>query len=122
MLIRAPSYLADAGKARPDPDPMQAENADSAGLTQFPIRPATFARSAARACAVAGAGRIYIYISKRGLAHARPNYHCKHVRVISTLAGLPQLHLFGGFYSVHVRVILTLPGYSQLQMFLQWLN
>ena len=56
------SYLADAGKARPDPDPMQAENADSAGLTQFPIRPATFARSAARACAVAGAGRIYIYI------------------------------------------------------------
>ena len=23
-LIRAPSYLADAGKARPDPDPMQA--------------------------------------------------------------------------------------------------
>ena len=62
MLIRAPSYLADAGKARPDPDPMQAENADSAGLTQFPIRPATFARSSARACAVAGAGRIYIYI------------------------------------------------------------
>ena len=48
-LIRAPSYLADAGKARPDPDPMQAENADSAGLTRFPIRPATFARSAAHA-------------------------------------------------------------------------
>ena len=48
-VIRAPSYLADAGKARPDPDPMQAENADSAGLTRFPIRPATFARSAAHA-------------------------------------------------------------------------
>ena len=32
-----------------DPDPMQAENADSAGLTRFPIRPATFARSAAHA-------------------------------------------------------------------------
>ena len=46
--LRAPSF-ADAGKARPDPDPMQAENADSAGLTQFPIRPATFARSAAHA-------------------------------------------------------------------------
>ena len=29
-----------------DPDPMQAENADSAGLTRFPIRPPTFARSA----------------------------------------------------------------------------
>ena len=49
VLIRAPSYLADAEKAPPDPDPMQAENADSAGLTQFPIRPATFARSAAHA-------------------------------------------------------------------------
>ena len=30
-----------------DPDPMQAENAYPAGLTQFLIRPATFARSAA---------------------------------------------------------------------------
>ena len=29
-----------------DPDPMQAENADSAGLTRFPIQPPTFARSA----------------------------------------------------------------------------
>ena len=28
--------------------------------------------------------------------------HCKNVRVISTLAGLSQLHLFRGFYSVHV--------------------
>ena len=36
---------------------MQAENADSAGLNRFPIWPATFARSA---CAVAGAGRIYL--------------------------------------------------------------
>ena len=31
---------------RLDPDPMQAENADSAGLNRFPIWPATFARSA----------------------------------------------------------------------------
>ena len=31
-----------------NPDPMWAENADSAGLTRFLIRPATFARSAAR--------------------------------------------------------------------------
>ena len=38
------------------------------------------------------------------------------VRIVSILAGLPQLHLFGGFYSVHVRVI------STLQMFLKWLN
>ena len=44
--------------------------------------------------------------------------HCKNVRVISTLAGLTQLHLFRDFYSVPVRVISTLPGYSQLQMFL----
>ena len=35
-------------------------------------------------------------------------------KVISTLAGLPQLHLFRGFYSVHIRVISTLPRYSQL--------
>ena len=34
---------------RLDPDPMQAENADSAGLNRFPIWPATFARSAAHA-------------------------------------------------------------------------
>ena len=34
---------------RLDPDPMQAENAESAGVNRFPIRPATFARSAAHA-------------------------------------------------------------------------
>ena len=38
--------------------------------------------------------------------------HCKNVKVILILAGLPQLNLFRGFYSVHVRVISTLPGYS----------
>ena len=38
-------------------------------------------------------------------------YTLKNVKVISTLAGIPQLHLFRGFYSVHVRVISTLPGY-----------
>ena len=51
---------------------MQAENADSAGLTRFPIRPATFARSAAHAQYSSGertgagargrAGRIHVYI------------------------------------------------------------
>ena len=68
MLIRAHSYLADAGKARlpvvcsprddhhnadsaswSDSIPMQAENADSAGLNRFQIWPATFARSPAHA-------------------------------------------------------------------------
>ena len=65
MLIRAPSYLADAGKARLPvvPDDYHnadsagltlsrsdaAENADSAGLNLFQIWPATFARSAAHA-------------------------------------------------------------------------
>ena len=29
-----------------DPNPMQVQNADSTGLTQFPIQPAKFARSA----------------------------------------------------------------------------
>ena len=45
---------------------MQAENADSAGLTRFPIRPATFARSAWTS---AGPKRnvrtIYIYIDRQ---------------------------------------------------------
>ena len=39
---------------------MQAESADSAGLIRFPIRPATFARSAAHA-QYGRTGRVYIY-------------------------------------------------------------
>ena len=41
-----PADLATPSVRPLDPDPMQAESADSAGLTRFPIRPATFARSA----------------------------------------------------------------------------
>ena len=40
---------------------MRAENADSAGPTRFPIRPATFARSAAHAQYRVPA--VYIYLS-----------------------------------------------------------
>ena len=39
------------------------KNADSAGLNRFPIRPATFARSAAHAQYRVPAVYIYIYIS-----------------------------------------------------------
>ena len=45
---------------------MQAENADSAGLTRFPIRPATFARSAGAAGPkMTDVRYIYIYIDRQ---------------------------------------------------------
>ena len=41
---------------------------------------------------------VHVYVC------ARVCVHCNNVKVISTLAGLPQLHLFRGFYSVLVRM------------------
>ena len=49
--LKNATHCGSLTKPRPgrllDPDPMQAENADSGGLTRIPIRPPTFARSAA---------------------------------------------------------------------------
>ena len=43
--------------------------------------------------------------------------HCKNVRVILTLSGLAQLHLFRGFYAVkHCMMWATIETSEQIQL------
>ena len=44
--------------------------------------------------------RVYRDSIKKDKRQDQDNTHCKNVRVILTLSGLAQLHLFRGFYSV----------------------